>query len=71
MSQLLAERTGLEWLDVSKLAIKNECIDEYDEEYQCNILNEDKVTIMEKCFIILSIPKQYYTITLYKSCCLF
>jgi broad-specificity NMP kinase len=61
MSRLLAEKTGLQWLDVSKLAIKNGCIDEYDEEYQCNVLDEDKVIIIGKCFIINS-KTQYYII---------
>jgi len=43
MSRMLSQKTGLEWLDVSKLAIENECLDEYDEEYQCSVLDEDKV----------------------------
>lgn len=43
MSSMLSQKTGLEWLDVSKLAIENECLDEYDEEYQCSVLDEDKV----------------------------
>jgi len=43
MSKLLAERTGLTWLDVSKLAIEGKCTEEFDEEYQCRILDEDKL----------------------------
>lgn len=43
MSRLLAEKTGLTWLDVGKLATDNECLEEYDEVYQCRILDEDKV----------------------------
>ncbi|EZA57763.1 Adenylate kinase isoenzyme [Ooceraea biroi] len=43
MSRMLAEKTGLQWLDVSELAIKNGCLDDYDEVYQCSILDEDKL----------------------------
>lgn len=43
MSSMLSQRTGLEWLDVSKIAIENECLEEYDEEYQCSVLDERKV----------------------------
>lgn len=46
MSRMLSEKTGLKWLDVSKLAIENECLDEYDEVYQCSVLDEDKVIII-------------------------
>lgn len=44
MSSMLSQKTGLEWLDVSKIAIENECLEEYDEEYQCSVLDERKVT---------------------------
>lgn len=43
MAKLLAERTKITWRDVSKLAIENECIEEFDEVYKCPILDEDKV----------------------------
>ncbi|XP_053993934.1 adenylate kinase isoenzyme 6 isoform X1 [Hylaeus anthracinus] len=43
MSGLLSEKTGLEWIDVSKFAIENKCLEEYDEVYQCPILDEDKL----------------------------
>lgn len=43
MSNLLSQKTGLEWLDVSKIAIEKECLEEYDEEYQCSVLDERKV----------------------------
>lgn len=43
MAQKLSEKTGLIWRDVSKLAIENECLEEYDEVYKCPILDEDKV----------------------------
>lgn len=39
----LAERTGFEWLELSKLATDWECVNGFDEEYQCNILDEDKL----------------------------
>ncbi|KAI4485957.1 hypothetical protein M0804_006446 [Polistes exclamans] len=43
MCRLLSERTGLDWLEVSKLAIEHNCLEEYDEVYQCPILDEDKL----------------------------
>lgn len=43
MSRILSEKTGLTWIDVSKFAIEKECLEEYDEMYQCPILDEDKV----------------------------
>lgn len=52
MSRMLSEKTGLKWLDVSKLAIENECLDEYDEVYQCSVLDEDKVIIF--CYVDIS-----------------
>ncbi|XP_034243757.1 adenylate kinase isoenzyme 6 [Thrips palmi] len=39
----LAERTGFQWLEVSKLATDWDCVSGFDEEYQSNILNEDKL----------------------------
>lgn len=45
MSRILAEKTKLTWIDVSKFAIEKECLEEYDEVYQCPILDEDKVII--------------------------
>lgn len=53
MSSMLSQKTGLEWLDVSKLAIENECLDEYDEEYQCSVLDEDKVNSLLFCIVSL------------------
>lgn len=43
MSRILSEKTGLAWIDVSKFAIENKCLKEYDEVYQCPILDEDEV----------------------------
>ena len=49
MSRILSEKTGLTWIDVSKFAIEKECLEGYDEVYQCPILDEDKV-IYKICF---------------------
>ncbi|XP_078041590.1 adenylate kinase isoenzyme 6 isoform X2 [Augochlora pura] len=43
MCRVLSERTGLTWIDVSKFAIENKCLEEYDDVYQCPILDEDKL----------------------------
>ncbi|XP_022118460.1 adenylate kinase isoenzyme 6 homolog [Pieris rapae] len=48
ISKKLADRTKFTWRDVSKLAEEYNCLDEYDPEYQCPYLNEDKLLdIME------------------------
>ncbi|XP_050312377.1 adenylate kinase isoenzyme 6 [Anthonomus grandis grandis] len=39
----LAEKTGMRWLEISKIAKENNCLEEYDEEYKCPILDEDKL----------------------------
>ncbi|XP_050460691.1 adenylate kinase isoenzyme 6-like [Cataglyphis hispanica] len=41
MSRILSEKTGLEWLDVSKIAIENECVVEYDDVYQTDLVDEE------------------------------
>lgn len=41
--QRLADRTNYAWREVSKIAEESNCLDEYDPEYQCPFLNEDKV----------------------------
>lgn len=41
--RLLAEKAALTWLEVSKLAIDNKCLEEYDEVYRCPVLDEDKL----------------------------
>jgi len=43
LCEQLAERTGLEWLEVGQIAKDCECFEEYDEVYQCPVLDEDKV----------------------------
>lgn len=45
MARMLSDMSGMVWLDVSKLAIENGCLEEYDEVYQCRVLNEEKVII--------------------------
>ena len=39
----LSEATGLQWLNVSEIAQQADCLDEFDPQYGCRILNEDKV----------------------------
>jgi adenylate kinase len=43
LCEQLAERTGLEWLEVGQVAKDCECFEEFDEVYQCPVLDEDKV----------------------------
>ncbi|XP_053612808.1 adenylate kinase isoenzyme 6 homolog [Plodia interpunctella] len=48
ISQTLADRLQFNWREVSKIAEEYNCLDEYDPEYQCPFLNEDKLLdIME------------------------
>ncbi|CAH1119652.1 unnamed protein product [Phaedon cochleariae] len=43
LCQKLAETTGLQWLEISKIAKEYNCLEEYDEVYQCPVLDEDKL----------------------------
>lgn len=43
LARQLAEKTDLVWREVGKLALENECFEEYDERYKCSILDEDKL----------------------------
>jgi adenylate kinase len=43
LCEQLAERTGLEWLQVGHIAKDCDCFEEFDEVYQCPVLDEDKV----------------------------
>ncbi|XP_018332689.1 adenylate kinase isoenzyme 6 [Agrilus planipennis] len=43
LCQKLVELTGLRWIEISKVAKENECIEEWDHEYQCGVLDEDKL----------------------------
>lgn len=45
MVKQLAEKTNLIWRDVTKLAIENECLEEYNGVYKCSILDEEEVSI--------------------------
>ena len=40
----LAQRTGLMYINVGDLAKEQELYDGYDEEYQCPVLDEDRVS---------------------------
>jgi len=39
----LSQLTGLNWIDISKVAKENNCLEEYDEIYKCPVLDEDKL----------------------------
>ena len=41
----LAERTGLRYVNIGDLAKDGELYEGFDEEYQCPILNEDRVSV--------------------------
>lgn len=43
LCQKLSELTGLQWLEISKIAKEYNCLEEYDEVYQCPVLDEDKL----------------------------
>ncbi|KAK9871146.1 hypothetical protein WA026_011428 [Henosepilachna vigintioctopunctata] len=39
----ISEMTGLQWLEISKIAKEYSCLEEFDEVYQCPVLDEDKL----------------------------
>lgn len=43
LAEHLSAVTGLEWINVGKVAEQHNCYEEYDEEYQCQVLDEDKL----------------------------
>jgi len=43
LSQVVAEETGLEWIDVSEIAKVNKCLEGYDSTYGSHILNEERL----------------------------
>ncbi|EFN89607.1 Adenylate kinase isoenzyme 6 [Harpegnathos saltator] len=43
MARMLSDISGLTWIDINKLAIENGCLKEYDEMYQCRVLDEDEL----------------------------
>ena len=43
LGQELAQRVDLNYINVGDVAKENECFESWDAEYQCHVLNEDKV----------------------------
>ncbi|XP_044761820.1 adenylate kinase isoenzyme 6 [Coccinella septempunctata] len=43
MCHQISEMTGLQWIEISKVAKENNCVEEYDEVYHCPVLDEDKL----------------------------
>lgn len=43
LCEKLSKITGLRWLEISKVAKDNNCLEEYDEVYKCCVLDEDKL----------------------------
>jgi len=43
LCQQVAEKTGLNWVDVGQFAKENGCFESYDAEYACPVLDEDKL----------------------------
>ncbi|KAI8793618.1 adenylate kinase isoenzyme 6 [Biomphalaria glabrata] len=43
LAKELAQRSGLNYINVSEVAQNADCLDGYDEEHECGILDEDKV----------------------------
>ena len=43
LCKALSDATGLRWLEISQIAKDNNCIENYDEVYQCSVLDEDKL----------------------------
>ncbi|KAK0072499.1 hypothetical protein PV325_011276, partial [Microctonus aethiopoides] len=43
MAKQLAEKTNLIWRNVTKLAIENECLEEYNGIYKCSVLDEEEL----------------------------
>ncbi|KAF7200771.1 adenylate kinase isoenzyme 6-like, partial [Nothobranchius furzeri] len=47
----LSTRTGLSYVNVGELAQEGQLYDGYDEEYQCPILDEDRVSVSNRPFL--------------------
>lgn len=43
LAQKLANETGFKWVNIGKVAEENNCYEEYDEEYECPVLDEDRI----------------------------
>jgi len=56
----LATRTGFKYVNIGDVAKLNELFDGYDDEYQCPILDEDRVTFDTfLCLMILAQSELY------------
>lgn len=43
ISKAISEKNGMKWLDVSKWAVDKGLVEEFDEKYNCPVIDEDKV----------------------------
>lgn len=43
LAQKVAEATGFKWVNIGQVAEENNCYEEYDEEYECPVLDEDHI----------------------------
>lgn len=43
LSSAVSEQAGLEWINIGELAQANDLYEEYDESFQCHVLDEDGV----------------------------
>ncbi|CAB3367142.1 Hypothetical predicted protein [Cloeon dipterum] len=43
LCEQISEITGFEWIQIGNFAKENDCLDEFDEEYKCPVLNEDRL----------------------------
>ena len=50
----VADKTGYRHIDVGEVAKENRFYEGYDEQYQCPILDEDKVYNMNRCLCLFS-----------------
>lgn len=46
LSEQISESTGLDWIDVGKIAKDEKLFEEYDPTYGCHVLNEDRVSFI-------------------------
>ncbi|KAL0278470.1 UNVERIFIED_CONTAM: hypothetical protein PYX00_000288 [Menopon gallinae] len=43
LAEKLSQISGMKWVNIGQVAEANNCYEEFDEEYQCHVLDEDKV----------------------------
>lgn len=43
IAKAVAEKTSMTWCDVSKYAVEKNLVEEFDEKYNCPVIDEDKV----------------------------